>query len=395
MLDIIEVVELVRASSNNQIPEEDPKTQIEEKKPKEAEIKKEEEIISIKGKDNKIDNGNLDPEKLSSVSYKLSSHAYISMTCEPKSPPTFKTMVKTILVTNLQNEGKKLIPNAKLALDTVKENDKEYKKEGVSQMFINHLLRPENWSKNNENQFMFRIEDILKLINECSLVVKSQPIVLRVKVPVKVFGDFHGQYQDLMRFFELWRAPVEAARGGDIESYDYLFLGDYIDRGAYSLETICLLMALKVKFPNRIHLLRGNHEDICINQVFGFAEECEERLDDDVNDDFSIFKTINRFFDWLPLAGIIENRILCLHGGIGRKLNNISDLEGIKRPLEINQDVKNDQAQILIDVLWSDPTDTDNDYGIQNDKARDPYETGYIVQYGPDRYNVFVCNVFK
>ena len=105
--------------------------------------------------------------------------------------------------------------------------------------------------------------------------MQEQPMVLRVDAPIKVFGDIHGQYQDLMRFFDLWGIPND---NGDIESYDYLFLGDYVDRGAHSLETICLLMALKVKFPDKIHLLRGNHEDKWINNAFGFAEECSSRL---------------------------------------------------------------------------------------------------------------------
>jgi len=85
---------------------------------------------------------------------------------------------------------------------------------------------------------------------------------LHVEAPIKVFGDVHGQYQDLMRFFDLWESPSE---DGDIESYDYLFLGDFVDRGSHSLETICLLMSLKVKYPEKIHMLRGNHEDRWIN----------------------------------------------------------------------------------------------------------------------------------
>jgi protein phosphatase len=89
-----------------------------------------------------------------------------------------------------------------------------------------------------------------------------------------------------MRFFDLWGIPNE---NGDIESYDYLFLGDYVDRGNHSLETMCLLMALKVKFPDKIHLLRGNHEDKWINQAFGFAEECGNRLGEDPSEPDSVF----------------------------------------------------------------------------------------------------------
>ena len=112
---------------------------------------------------------------------------------------------------------------------------------------------------------------MIALADECLRILMEQPMVLRVDAPIKVFGDIHGQYSDLMRFFDLWGIPND---GGDIESYDYLFLGDYVDRGAHSLETIFLLMALKVKFPEKIHLLRGNHEDKWINNAFGFAEEC-------------------------------------------------------------------------------------------------------------------------
>ena len=97
-----------------------------------------------------------------------------------------------------------------------------------------------------------------------------------------------------MRFFDLWGTPDE---NGDIESYDYLFLGDYVDRGSHSLETICLLMALKIRFPDKIHLLRGNHEDKWINNGFGFSEECASRLQEDPNEEDSVFMRVNRLFD--------------------------------------------------------------------------------------------------
>ena len=131
-----------------------------------------------------------------------------------------------------------------------------------------------------------------------------------------------------MRFFDLWGTPDEH---GDIESYDYVFLGDYVDRGSHSLETICLLMALKAKFPDKIHLLRGNHEDRNINMTMGFAEECYQRLGEDPYHPDSTFNKINDFFDWLPLCAIIEDRIICLHGGIGSTLITISQIESIKR----------------------------------------------------------------
>jgi hypothetical protein len=95
-----------------------------------------------------------------------------------------------------------------------------------------------------------------------------------------VFGNLHGNYADLMRFFDIWKAPSE---NGDIHGYDYVFLGNYVDRGAYSLETICLLMALKLKYPKQIFLMRGNHEDRNVNRYLGFGEECSKRLSEDIN----------------------------------------------------------------------------------------------------------------
>lgn len=214
-------------------------------------------------------------------------------------------------------------------------------------------------------------------------------MILRVDAPVKVFGDIHGQYQDLMRFFDLWGTPDE---NGDIESYDYVWLGDYVDRGNHSLETICLLMALKIRFPDKIHLLRGNHEDKWINNAFGFAEECSNRLGEDPTDHDSVFNKINDFFDWLPLCAVIEERIVCLHGGIGSTLVSLDQIEQIKRPLEVIHEVSSVEQQLVVDILWSDPTDNDTELGIQPNFVRDPNGTGNIVKFGPDRVKTFLEN---
>jgi protein phosphatase len=93
-----------------------------------------------------------------------------------------------------------------------------------------------------------------------------------VRAPLKIFGDIHGQYSDLMSFFALYGSPFENGRKKDIENFDYLFLGDFVDRGSHSLETICLLLALKALFPKQVHLIRGNHEDYQINCSFGFSD---------------------------------------------------------------------------------------------------------------------------
>jgi diadenosine tetraphosphatase ApaH/serine/threonine PP2A family protein phosphatase len=258
--------------------------------------------------------------------------------------------------------------------------------------FINTLLKPHEWKTPRKgddvtgfSKFRFRREHIIALTRACQEIIASQPIVLRISTPVKVFGDIHGQYDDLMRFFELWGEPSENAGVGDIQSIDYLFLGDYVDRGINSLETICLLMALKIKYPDRIHLLRGNHEDMLINVNFGFKEECDLRLFEDTEDeDLNVYRIINEFFDYLPLAAIIEDQILCLHGGIGGCLTSISEIQDIDRPLTVIHEATNKTEQIIMDILWSDPTDNDDELGIQSNPLRDTKAYGNIVKYGPD-----------
>jgi protein phosphatase len=268
--------------------------------------------------------------------------------------------------------------------------------EALYNLFLNHLLKPKEWASNENNiadnemdRFHFRNNFILALVDECQKVIEEQPMVLKVESPVKVFGDIHGQYQDLMRFFDLWGEPSEK---GDIESYDYLFLGDYVDRGSHSLETICLLMSLKIKYPTKIHLLRGNHEDKWINNAFGFAEECNTRLNEDPGEPESIFNRVNELFDWLPLAAIIEDKIVCLHGGIGSTLASLEQIEAIQRPLEVIHEVSTPEQQLVVDILWSDPTDNDQELGIQPNFIRDPNGTGNIVKFGPDRVKQFLEN---
>lgn len=185
-----------------------------------------------------------------------------------------------------------------------------------------------------------------------------------------------------MRFFELWGCPDDSI-DGDIDHFDYLFLGDFVDRGNHSLETICLLMALKVKYSEQIHLIRGNHEDRHINSGFGFLEECSNRFLEGENN--LVFDRINRFFDFLPLAAIIEEKIICLHGGIGSSLNYVEQIEALPRPLEVVHEVTREDEQLIVDILWSDPTDSDNELGIIPNCIRDPAGTGNIVKFGPDR----------
>jgi diadenosine tetraphosphatase ApaH/serine/threonine PP2A family protein phosphatase len=302
---------------------------------------------------------------------------------------TDKRQVKELDFAKLNEETKKIGPKSALLIPI----SSPQKISSIVSKVIGKLLKPKDWIIKPitiSEKFAFSRDIVIDLAKQCLSIVMSQTIVLEVKSPVKVFGDIHGQYIDLMRFFDLWRSPTDINNGGDIDSYDYLFLGDYVDRGLRSLETICLLMALKIKFPSQIHLLRGNHEDIAINSMFGFAEECADRLNEDIEDPNSAFKIINAFFDCLPLAAVIDKSALCIHGGIGSSLHSVEDIKKLHRPIQIVHEVLSIEHQILIDILWSDPTESDDELGIQANLTRDPHNTGYIVKFGPDRVEQFL-----
>ena len=197
------------------------------------------------------------------------------------------------------------------------------------------------------------IEKILKLRNEvpgtiseltrdelellCTMVLpiyRDQPIVLELKAPMTIVGDIHGQLQDLIRIFDLAKYPPET---------NYLFLGDYVDRGKHSIETICLLFAYKIKYPDRFYMLRGNHECEYINRLYGFYDECNMTFDT------AIWKKFSEVFKYLPIAAIVEEKIFCIHGGISPDLATPDDIKSIQRPLEIPEE------GLLCDLVWSDP----------------------------------------
>ncbi|PPD71748.1 hypothetical protein GOBAR_DD31350 [Gossypium barbadense] len=147
----------------------------------------------------------------------------------------------------------------------------------------------------------------------------------------------------------------------------------------HSLETISLLLALKIEYPNNVHLIRGNHEAADINALFGFRIECIERMGE--RDGIWAWHRINRLFNWLPLAALIEKKIICMHGGIGRSINHVEQIESLQRPITMEAG-----SIVLMDLLWSDPTENDSVEGLRPN-ARGPG----LVTFGPDRVMEF-CN---
>ncbi|KAI3994082.1 hypothetical protein MKX01_012339 [Papaver californicum] len=287
-------------------------------------------------------------------------------------------MVRQLSIDQFENEGRRVsYGTPESATAARKLLDRQMSINSVAKKVIAHLLKPRGWKPPVRRQFFLDCNEIAELCDCAERIFSTEPSVLKIKAPVKIFGDLHGQFGDLMRLFDEYGSPSTA---GDISYIDYLFLGDYVDRGQHSLETITLLLALKVEYQQNVHLIRGNHEAADINALFGFRIECIERMGE--RDGIWAWHRINRLFNWLPLAAVIEKKIICMHGGIGRSINHIEQIESLQRPITMEAG-----SVVLMDLLWSDPTENDSVEGLRPN-ARGPG----LVTFGPDRVMEFCSN---
>jgi len=178
------------------------------------------------------------------------------------------------------------------------------------------------------------LEDITEIITRATEILLQEPTLLHVEAPITVCGDVHGQYYDLIKLFEVGGAPSET---------NYLFLGDYVDRGSFSVEVLLHLYSCKINFPKTFHLIRGNHECRHLTEYFTFKEECLHKFGEE------IYEIALKSFNALPLAAIINNKFLCIHGGISPEIKTIEDIANIDRFREPPQ------SGPMCDLLWADP----------------------------------------
>ncbi|XP_031250861.1 serine/threonine-protein phosphatase BSL1 isoform X1 [Pistacia vera] len=282
-------------------------------------------------------------------------------------------MVRQLSLDQFENESRRMMPSNDLSYPT-KKFTRQRSPQGLHKKIISTLLRPRNWKAPANRRFFLDSYEVGELCYAAEQIFMHEPTVLQLKAPIKVFGDLHGQFGDLMRLFDEYGFPSTA---GDITYIDYLFLGDYVDRGQHSLETITLLLALKIEYPENVHLIRGNHEAADINALFGFRLECIERMGE--NDGIWAWTRFNQLFNYLPLAALIEKKIICMHGGIGRSIHSVEQIEKLERPITMDAG-----SIILMDLLWSDPTENDSIEGLRPN-ARGPG----LVTFGPDRVTEF------
>ena len=175
-------------------------------------------------------------------------------------------------------------------------------------------------------------EEIRFLIDKSQAIIREQKMLVELEASLHAYGcGYPGEY-------------------------NYLFLGDYVDRGKQSLETICLLLCYKIKYPDKVTLLRGNHESSVTNRIYGFYDECKRRYN------VKLWKSFTELFNFLPVAALIDDKILCMHGGLSPDLKSINNITEIQRPTDIPD------TGLLCDLLWSDPDKEATEYD-ENDRG--------------------------
>ncbi|TXG63551.1 hypothetical protein EZV62_010545 [Acer yangbiense] len=264
-------------------------------------------------------------------------------------------MVRQLSLDQFENESRRMIPSNDLSYPT-KKFARQRSPQGLHKKIISTLLMPRNWKAPANRRFFLDSYEVGELCYAAEQIFMHEPSVLQLRAPIKVFGDLHGQFGDLMRLFDEYGFPSTA---GDITYIDYLFLGDYIE------------------YPENVHLIRGNHEAADINALFGFRLECIERMGE--NDGIWAWTRFNQLFNYLPLAALIEKKIICMHGGIGRSIHSVEQIEKLERPITMDAG-----SIVLMDLLWSDPTENDSVEGLRPN-ARGPG----LVTFGPDRVTDF------
>lgn len=207
-------------------------------------------------------------------------------------------------------------------------------------------------------QDRLRIDEALSIIKRARMIMSEEPNLLSLDAPVMVVGDIHGQFYDLINLIELGGEPgsvLSVDENGVKRRRQYLFLGDYIDRGDFQCEVLLYLFALKAKHPAHVWLLRGNHECRTVAAYFGFKDECSKKYG------LPLFNYAAETFQTMPIAATVSTsagKFLCLHGGISPNVTSLHQFT------EFDRFTEPAMTGFLCDVLWADPIKEDFEDGV-------------------------------
>ena len=195
----------------------------------------------------------------------------------------------------------------------------------------------DQWLESVKSGTILPERDLRILCEKVKEILIEESNVQPVAAPVTICGDIHGQFHDLLELFN---------KGGQIPNTRYIFMGDFVDRGFNSVETFQLLLCLKAKYPAHLTLLRGNHETRQITTVYGFYDETIRKYGNP-----NPWKYCTEVFDYLGIGAVVDQKILCIHGGLSPEIKTIDQIRLIERRLEIPHEGP------FCDIMWSDPED--------------------------------------
>ena len=177
------------------------------------------------------------------------------------------------------------------------------------------------------------------MLDLCAELLKNEPNLLHAADPITIVGDIHGQYYDFLKVLEIGGSPAKNR---------YLFLGDYVDMGVFSIEVLLLVLAMKINYPENVLLLRGNHECRQMTSYFNFRSECLSKYNQ------MLYDRVMDTFDKLPVACLLNGKFFCVHGGISPDLVSLQELSKLNRFTEIPK------KGMFCDMMWADPVDNND-----------------------------------
>jgi len=369
-----------KKSKKKQRKEEEKKRKEEEKKRKEEEKKRKEEELKLKEEKDKEKKKEENTGENDNDNNKINKENVDKEDKNEKEEFDIDTSSKNLNEENQENKNE-----IKASLDNNKEEDKK-ENNAENNININEDENNDNIHKIIKKLKKARRGSICQELNikedECNYIVdkayeifQKEESLLKITAPIYICGDIHGQYYDLLRVFEILNYPPQST---------FLFLGDYVDRGKQSLECLLLLLCLKIKYPDKIFLLRGNHESEALNKIYGFFDECKRRLS------IKCFKKITNLFNMMPISALINENILCMHGGLSKDLQNVDQINKILRPTEIPDE------GLLCDLLWSDPNDTlTEDFGSNERNISVTFSKNFVKNFVEKNNLDLICRAHQ